>query len=391
MGVKVTVDDGKVWIRINHRSQRKSKLVGPDSKATRLEAEKAAAIIAGKLAADDLTPLAPSAPSEGPTTSPKLAALASEWLDWHQKHYPRRASTQKNYQAFIDARLLPALGERRVSTVTRAVVQDFIATMRADGVAFTTLRSHYVPVFRKVLDYAVEKGHLSVNPFRSGGRLFEPSDADREAAPRPDPFSPNEMTAILGAAEHIDPEFGLLIRTWSQAGTRSGEVRALMVKDLDLQAGSIRIERTLHEQQGGKITVGPPKNLRGKRTASLLYRVATDREPEALLKALVAHVKGKAADAFVFEKPTGGPVTNGSLKDRWARALDLAGVRYREPEQLRHTFISTALSRGENALKITKQTGHSLAVLYAFYAEFVPEAADASARKPAASRLRRVS
>jgi hypothetical protein len=46
----------------------------------------------------------------------------------------------------------------------------------------------------------------------------------------------------------------------------------------------------------------------------------------------------------------------------------------------------TALFRGENALenalKLSKQTGHSLAVLYAFYAKYVPEAADASLRKP---------
>jgi integrase len=105
-------------------------------------------------------------------------------------------------------------------------------------------------------------------------------------------------------------------------------------------------------------------------------------------------LRGRRSSTSSLGAPAVGSVgvwSRWSLKDRWARALDFAGVRYREPEQLRHTFISTALSRGENALKITKQTGHSLAVLYAFYAEFVPEAADASARKPATSKLRRAS
>lgn len=378
MGVLVKVEGGKTWLRINHNGMRKSKLVGPDSKATRVEAEKAATIIRGKLAAGDHAPLNPATVAAGPTTAPTVKALASEWTAWHQEHFPRRANTQENYRSFIDARLIPMLGERRVSSITRATVQEFVAALRKDGIAYTTLRSQYLPVFRKILDYAVERGHLVANPFRSGGPLFEPSDADREAAPRPDPFSPKEVDLIIGAAEQIEAEFGLMIRTWSEVGARSGEIRGLQVQDLDVKAGTLRIERTLLERDG-KVLTGPTKNLRGRRTVTGLD-----------LAALAKHVKGKAPEAFVFEKPSGGPVTNGSLKERWARALDLAGVRYREPEQMRHTFVSTAMSRGENVLKIARTTGHSVAVLLSHYAAWVPEA-DASSRKPAASKSRKAS
>ena len=378
MGVKVDIRDGSVWIRINHNSQRRSKLVGADTPAIRAEAKKAAAVIAGKLASDDLSPLSPPVET-GPRTSPTVKMLAAEWTAWHQEHFPRRAGTQENYRSFIDSRLIPMIGDRRVNTITRAAVQEFVAALRKDGIAYTTLRSQYLPTFRKVLDYAVERGHLTVNPFRAGGPLFEPSDADREAAPRPDPFTPKELDAILRAAvENIEPEFGLMLRTWSETGARSGEIRGLQVQDLDVKAGTLRIERTLLERDG-KVITGPPKNLRGRRTVTGLD-----------LKYLWLHLKGKAPEAFVFEKPSGGPVTNGSLKERWTRTLDLAGVRYREPEQMRHTYISTALSRGENALRIAKITGHTVAVLLSSYTEWIPEA-DATIRTPAASKLRRVS
>jgi integrase len=380
MGVKVTVDDGKLWLRINHLGTRKSKCVGPDTKAGRIEAEKAAAIIRGKLAADDLTPLT-ERPAVAVKSDPTVQALASEWTAWHQEHFPRRASTQENYRSFIDARLIPMLGERRVSAITRAAVQEFVSALRKDGIAYTTLRSQYLPTFRKILDYAVERGMLAVNPFRAGGPLFEPSDADREAAPRPDPFTPKELEAILrAAAENIDPTFGLMLRTWAACGARSGEIRGLQVGDLDVKAGTLRIERTLLERDG-KVVTGPTKNLRGKRTVAI---------PADLVKLLAAHVKGQDAAAPIFAKPSGGAVTNGSLKERWVRTLDLAGVRYREPEQMRHTFISTALSRGENALRVAKTTGHTVAVLLSHYAEWIPEADDASIRKPAASGRRKV-
>jgi integrase len=372
MGVKVDIRDGSVWIRIcdqrvANKTHRMSKLVGADTPAIRTEAKKAAAVIAGKLASDDLSPLSPPVET-GPRTSPTVKMLAAEWTAWHQEHFPRRASTQENYRSFIDSRLIPALGDRRVNTITRAAVQEFVSALRQDGIAYTTLRSQYLPTFRKVLDYAVERGHLVANPFRSGGPLFEPSDADREAAPRPDPFTPKELDAIIGAAEQIQAEFGLMIRTWSETGARSGEIRGLQVQDLDRKASTLRIERTLLERDG-KVLTGPPKNLRGKRT------VALDVKQPAFVR-LAKHCHGRAPEAFVFEKPSGGPVTNGSLKERWSRALDLAGVRYREPEQLRHTYISTALSRGENALRVAKQTGHTVAVLLGSYAEWLPEAAE---------------
>ncbi|HZP39253.1 MAG TPA: site-specific integrase [Methylomirabilota bacterium] len=369
MGVKVTTDDGKIWLRINHDGQRKSKCLGPVTKPGLIEAEKAAAIIRGKLAADDLSPL-DTRPVVGPRADPVLKNLASEWVAWHQEHFPRRASTVENYQSFIDARLIPMLGDRRVSSITRATVQEFVSALRKDGIAYLTLRSHYLPTFRKILDYAVERGMLTVNPFRAGGPLFEPSDADREAAPRPDPFTPKELEAILRAAEeNIQPEFGLMLRTWAATGARSGEIRGLQVQDLDVKAGTLRIERTLLEQDG-KVITGPTKNLRGRRMVTGLD-----------LKALASHVKGKAPEAFVFEKPSGGAVTNGSLKERWTRTLDLAGVRYREPEQMRHTYISTAMSRGENPLRIAKATGHTVKVLLGHYAEWIPEAGDAVERR----------
>jgi integrase len=58
----------------------------------------------------------------------------------------------------------------------------------------------------------------------------------------------------------------------------------------------------------------------------------------------------------------------------WKRVLGAAKVRYRSPEQLRHTFASTMLSRNAPLLYVQKAGGwRSASVLLRVYARWVPE------------------
>jgi integrase len=50
--------------------------------------------------------------------------------------------------------------------------------------------------------------------------------------------------------------------------------------------------------------------------------------------------------------------TDQSLLRLWQRTCLRAGVRYRNPYQLRHTFASHLLSQGENPAYIAKLLGH---------------------------------
>ena len=59
----------------------------------------------------------------------------------------------------------------------------------------------------------------------------------------------------------------------------------------------------------------------------------------------------------------------------WRRVLTKAGVRYREVEQLRHTFASTLLSRNAPLLYVAQQGGWKNAgVLLKHYARWMPQA-----------------
>src|SRR5262249_43282891 len=146
-----------------------------------------------------------------------------------------------------------------------------------------------------------------------------------------DPFTAAELRAILAHAEDVGGErFGTLLRVWAQTGMRLGEVSGLQYGDLDLKAGTAIVRRTW-----SKGRLGPPKTRR-TRIVNLCHPIVDN--PEQLLRRLQT-IEAIAPDLFLFggERPWASQLIN----KLWHRTLRRAGVRYREPEQLRHTFAST--------------------------------------------------
>ena len=257
MAVKVRERGGRWWVYVDHRGKRVARSLGA-GKSGKRAAEKAAEMIAARLALGDESVLDRKAPPESVTT---FAQVAEAWGPWYQGLYPTRFNTRRNNNVAIRAHLVPHFGAWPIASVTRGEIQKFIAGKRgklADG----SLRI-YLVTLRLVLDYAVERGDIAVNPMR-GGKLWRPEQKGDE----PDPFTQAELCAIVAAAEDLSPTFGLMIQIWAQSGMRSGEIRGLRRSDLDLGAGVVLVQRTLTH---GKF--GPPKTLRSKRTASVTYPV----------------------------------------------------------------------------------------------------------------------
>jgi integrase len=75
------------------------------------------------------------------------------------------------------------------------------------------------------------------------------------------------------------------------------------------------------------------------------------------------------------------------LHRAWRRVLAAAKVRHRSPEQLRHTFASTMLSRNAPLLYVQQQGGwRSASVLLRVYARWMPQdPAITAPRQPAAT------
>ena len=161
---------------------------------------------------------------------------------------------------------------------------------------------------------------------------------------------------------------------------RAGEECGLQWQDIDLGRGTVVVRRTWSRQR-----LGPTKTGR-ERTVSILHPVAdqtlawrpgTTVDSRSVLNALRG-VKLRPMDpaAFVFGKQS-TPLSSMALHRMWRRVLVAAQVRYRSPEQLRHTFASTLLSRNAPLLYVQQQGGwRSASVLLRVYARWMPQDAN---------------
>ena len=193
------------------------------------------------------------------------------------------------------------------------------------------------------------------------------------------PFTGAELRAILTSAHGLDPDMATMLRLWAQSGMRAGEVAGLQWQDLDLERGTALVRRTWSRQR-----LGPTKTGH-ERSVSILHPVAeatADWRPGVIERArsVVAGLRALTVrplddpEAFVFGR---GRVALSSMEvhRRWRRLLQAAKVRYRSPEQLRHTFASTLLSRNAPLLYVQGQGGwRSASVLLRVYARWMPEA-----------------
>ena len=104
--------------------------------------------------------------------------------------------------------------------------------------------------------------------------------------------------------------------------------------------------------------------------------MATRRDPAAqsvLSRLRKLTVRSLDPEAFVFQRD-GAPLSSMALHRSWKRIVLAAQVRYRSPEQLRHTFASTMLSRNAPLLYVQQQGGwRSATVLLKVYARWMPQ------------------
>jgi integrase len=374
MAVKVKHHRGAYWIFVDHKGQRKARRVG-EGRAGKQAAELAAAKIAARLA--DGGPLV----VETPPVAPSFEQAAREWLERYQSLFAVRRSTLANREHFITRHLVPFFAGRQASGITAEMVEDFIGAKRAVGgskrgkaLADSTIKVN-LPTLRMILDYCVRRRWLAANPLR-GEALWRPTPKSEQ----PDPFTQHELADLVAAAESLAPAWGLMLRVWAQSGMRSGELRGLQHQDLDPRTGLVSIQRT--RTQGA---TGPTKTARSVRQAAITHPTceataawqpgATTESQGVLTRLGQFAAMDPTTPLFGSLKHPGRVMEERELHTLWRRTVARAKVRPRPPETLRHSCISSLLSRGAPLLYVAQQSGHSARIMLASYARWQEQGA----------------
>lgn len=314
-------------------------------------------------------------------TSPRAKKLARQrgsvhtgrdilgmWLDAARPTL--EPETYEDYENAVRRVWLPLIGGDPIDQTAGKV--------RAWATAQTLSRKRILNLLtpvRQALRHAVTEGILPVDPL-ANLKVQRPARVLEDIV---DPFTPAEISAALA---RLPDQTANLVQFWVWTGPRLGELLALNWPDVDLEAGTVRINKAVRKKR-----VKAPKTFSGVRTIRLLQPAI-----EAL-KRQQAHTRLMGRSVFLnplwrpqagsrWQEPRPGPWNEKELRQAWEAACAAAGVRYRPPKQLRHTFASWTLSAGESPIWVARVMGHiSPAITQRVYARFIPEVIpDAGAR-----------
>ena len=143
-------------------------------------------------------------------------------------------------------------------------------------------------------------------------------------------------------------------------GMRRGEILGLQWGDVNLDAGTLRVERSVEETRQG-LRLKAPKSKRGRRNITLSSSAITvlKEHRRAQLQTRIAIGLGKPHDeAPVFSTIEGELLSPDNLSRDWGRARRRFGLPAVSFHALRHTHASILLRSGTDVLTVSRRLGH---------------------------------
>ncbi len=276
--------------------------------------------------------------SEGGRTP--FSEFASVWIEERPGLRPK---TVQLYRYLLRRYLLPSFGRDVLAEIKEARVRQWRRELLDSGTGSVTAAKAY-RLLKAILNTAVDDGLIRRNPCRIKGAGSEYS-SERSVL---------TISQVYRLAEVIDERYRALLLLGTFGSLRWGELAALRRADLDLDAWTVRIERSLTELSAGELFFSPPKSEAGRRVVAI---------PELIVPELRSHIERFAqpgGDGLLFTSPTGAPLRNSNFRGRvWLAAVDAAGLPGLHFHDLRHTGNAFAAGTGANLRELMERMGHS--------------------------------
>ncbi|MFJ2818318.1 site-specific integrase [Streptomyces sp. NPDC087294] len=246
-----------------------------------------------------------------------------------------------------------------------------------------------VMVLSNFLRYTVdEKGLLPFNPLLRLDWTAPESDGEIDFRYVPAPTLARDLIAAVRRqgvrGEHLETFFACIY----YAATRPSEAAALKDTDFILPPdtpdfaeawGEVLVEESRPEVGSGWTDDGTPYETRGlKHRTRKAYRSAPI--PPVLVRMVRSHIAtyGTAPDGRIFRGARGGRVSSTEYCTVWTDARadvlpkkDAESPLAEVPRLLRSAGVSLWIKAGVDPVEVARRAGHSVAVLFRFYARIL--------------------
>lgn len=282
-----------------------------------------------------------------------FSAFALQWLE--EKRVEWRQSQIETVDGILRCHLIPAMGETRMTDITKQEILAFRLRLCAPDVVTAKVLSasrinHIMTYLRLILNEAAERFGFD-NPWRNIKALPMPRAEVQ-------PFTLMEVQLLLAK---VRPDFRAYYQVRFFTGMRTGEIDGLSWENVDFGARLIHIHQSLVRG-----TIGPTKTSGSHRSIAMSQKVY-----DALREQW--EVSGEKSP-FVFCARNGEPLNHRNITRRvWYPTLADLELDKRNPYQTRHTAATLWLAAGESPEWIARQLGHAnTSMLFRVYSRFVP-------------------
>lgn len=295
-----------------------------------------------------------------------VAAYMTEWVEGLRK----QPSTVASYRRLLRLHVIPHIGTVELRKVTPARLARLYRYLeqegRADqsgGLSARTVRYLHT-VLHSAFGDAVEAGLLVRSP--AATKAAKAPTVKEAASPEIRTWSSSELQAFLSWSAQQDDELHIAWLLLAMTGMRRGEALALQWRDIDFDAATIAVRRSVTvvktKGEGQEILTSLPKS--GKPRV-----IDVDPDTLAALRSWRARVGAgllalAAPSALVLGTMQGGTrhpeAFSRSFTRRVARAgREIEGLPAIRLHDLRHTHATLLMKAGVNPKVVQERLGHS--------------------------------
>ena len=166
--------------------------------------------------------------------------------------------TLERYGELAERQIIPHLGAHKLQHLKPEHVQQWHGTLIGEGLSPRTV-GHAHRVLQLVLQCSVKNGTAA----RNVAAVHKPPKVEQTEI---EILTADQITDVRTKLEGhaLYPIASLALAT----GMRRGELLALQWGDVDLDSGTLRVERSLEETKVGGLRLKSPKTKRGREPAS---------------------------------------------------------------------------------------------------------------------------
>ena len=296
-----------------------------------------------------------TAADAGTLPDPSNATVAEYLKAWLEGAPKGSAKTMERYGELAANQIIPHLGGLKLQKLRPEHVQHWHGTLIGEGLSPRTTK-HAHKLLHRILTDAVKNGTLP----RNVAGIHQPPEVEQEEI---EILSLDQIADVMAKLEGhtLFPIVAIALTT----GMQRGELLGLQWGDIDVDAATLRVERSVEETRQG-LRLKPPKTKRGRRNIKLSVEAVSVLRAHKVQQMQVRFALGMGkteADTLVFGDVEGELLKPPTVSRAWRRtvvALKLPAVTF---HALRHTHASKLIREGVDILTISRRLGDSKAAI----------------------------